>query len=100
LKPASPVEVPDGSHQSGEDFLYRSFIFFLAKENRTKRKRPRPASPCASPKRPEHAETRPPQGVLRQPACFFPAASSMIGAGQRKLNHPLTHGNVNFDVQE
>jgi general L-amino acid transport system ATP-binding protein len=24
----------------------------------------------------------------------------MLGAGQRELNHPLTHGNVNFDVQE
>jgi hypothetical protein len=56
---------------------------FHVKENRTKRKRPCPATPCASSRRPEHAETRPPLGGLRQSAHFFPSATSMLGPGQR-----------------
>jgi hypothetical protein len=64
-----------------------SFIFLHAQENRTKRKRPCPALSCASPKRPERAETRLPSGRLKQSARFIPSASSMLGAEQRELQN-------------
>jgi hypothetical protein len=63
------------------------FLFFSEKEKEPKRNRPFPAAPsglpCASPKRPARAETRPPEGELKQSAHPFPAATSMLGAGKR-----------------
>jgi hypothetical protein len=90
------IEIPERLHSSGKGFLLITFIFFLAKENGTKRKRPCPAYPCASTLRPERAETHPPCGGLRQSARFFPSAPPMLGAGQRELKNHKVKSRIRF----
>jgi hypothetical protein len=59
LNHPSLVKDPESSYRSGELSINGFLIFFRVKENGSKRKRPCPACPCASSRRPEHAETRP-----------------------------------------
>jgi len=69
--------MPDRVRHDGFKIFYESIKKWYQK------KPPCPALSCASPLRPERAETQPPVGGLRQSARFLPAASSMLGAGQR-----------------
>jgi hypothetical protein len=62
------------------------FVHFLPRgRKRNQKKTPVPRLTLRSPMRPEHAETHPPNGGLRQSAHFNPSAPSMLGAGQRVI---------------
>jgi len=60
-----------GTFRPSGELHHRLFVHFLpCGRKRTKRRHPCPAFFWASPVRPEHAETRPPDGGLRQLACL------------------------------
>ena len=72
----------------------------LWKKTEPKEDTPCPASPCASPLRPEHPGTHPPVGGLRQSARFMPSAPSMLGVGQGEIRNPNAKSLLSSPAEE